>query len=51
MSQDSELFDGLDKTQIALMEEECILVDQNDRNIGAASKKTCHLLSNIDAGW
>lgn len=41
---------GLDETQVKLMEEECILVDENDKNIGSASKKVCHLLENIDKG-
>lgn len=50
MSQDSELFQGLDQIQIDLMKEKCILVDENDKNIGSASKKTCHLLSNINKG-
>ena len=33
-----------------LLSEPCILVDQNDKNIGTASKKTCHLLDNINNG-
>lgn len=41
---------GLDETQAELMKEECILIDKNDRNIGSASKKTCHLLENINKG-
>ncbi|XP_071101999.1 isopentenyl-diphosphate Delta-isomerase 1-like [Haliotis cracherodii] len=40
----------LDDTQIKLLQEECILVDKNDKNIGSASKKKCHLLKNIDEG-
>ena len=42
---------GLDETQIKLLEEECILIDNDDNNIGSASKKTCHLLENINKGW
>ena len=50
MSQGGDVFQGLDQTQIDLMKEECILVDENDQNIGSASKKTCHLLDNINKG-
>ena len=45
------LFEGLDETQIKLMQEECILVNDSDVKIGFASKKTCHLLENINKGW
>ena len=41
---------GLDATQVALLREECILVDEQDRAVGGASKKTCHLLANINNG-
>ncbi|KAI0242002.1 Isopentenyl-diphosphate Delta-isomerase 1 [Lamellibrachia satsuma] len=41
---------GLDETQIKLLQEECILIDNDDKNIGSASKKTCHLLENINKG-
>ena len=37
-----------DKTQLNLMNEVCILVDQNDSCIGSASKKDCHLIENIN---
>ena len=40
----------LDATQVKLLEEECILIDSNDQNIGSASKKVCHLLENIEKG-
>lgn len=50
MSLDEQLFKGLDQTQVELMKEECILVDENDKNIGSASKKVCHLLENINKG-
>lgn len=40
----------LDATQVSLLQEECILIDDDDRNIGSASKKVCHLLENIDKG-
>ncbi|CAL1535829.1 unnamed protein product [Lymnaea stagnalis] len=45
-----DVFKGLDEIQIKLMEEECILVDKDDNNIGSASKKVCHLLENINKG-
>lgn len=41
---------NLDATQVSLLKEECILVDENDRVIGSESKKNCHLNSNIRAG-
>lgn len=41
---------GLDETQVRLLEEKCILVDENDQAIGSATKKECHLLKNIDKG-
>jgi hypothetical protein len=33
-----------DPAQEAMMEESCILVDPDDRVLGAASKRHCHLL-------
>ena len=33
-----------------LLEEECILIDNDDNKIGAASKKICHMLKNINDG-
>jgi len=41
---------GVDDEQARLMEEVCIVVDEDDVVIGSASKKTCHLTRNIDAG-
>lgn len=46
---DAEL-QGYDEEQIRLMDEVCIVLDENDNPIGSASKKTCHLMSNIDKG-
>jgi len=40
----------LDATQVKLLEEECILIDDNDRKVGSASKKVCHLMENIEKG-
>ncbi|GJJ13800.1 hypothetical protein Clacol_008057 [Clathrus columnatus] len=39
-----------DPEQSRLMDERCILVDENDRAWGAADKKTCHLMENINKG-
>ena len=41
---------SLDSTQVQLLAEECILVDESDRVIGSDSKKNCHLNVNIEAG-
>lgn len=41
---------GYDEEQIKLMDEVCIVLDRDDRAIASASKKTCHLMSNINAG-
>ncbi|THH21520.1 hypothetical protein EW146_g24 [Bondarzewia mesenterica] len=41
---------GYDAEQSRLMEERCILVDERDNAIGAADKKTCHLMENINKG-
>ncbi|KAI9791535.1 MAG: isopentenyl-diphosphate delta-isomerase idi1 [Candelina submexicana] len=48
-SQDRDLA-GYDDEQIRLMDEVCIVLDQDDTPIGTASKKTCHLMKNIDRG-
>jgi len=40
----------LDATQVKLLEEECILIDNDDHKVGSASKKVCHLLENIEKG-
>ena len=31
-----------DPYQLSLMQEECILVDENDKDVGRASKRICH---------
>jgi hypothetical protein len=36
-----------DEEQVRLMEEMCIVVDENDNRIGADSKKTCKFLYSI----
>ena len=40
----------LDKVQEKFLEEKCILVDENDRVVGEATKRECHLNSNIKKG-
>jgi isopentenyl-diphosphate delta-isomerase len=42
--------ENYDKTQVQLMKEECILVNENDQQTGSASKKQCHLLENRQKG-
>lgn len=42
--------DKLDKKQVHLLSEMCILIDENDNKIGADTKKNCHLNENIDKG-
>jgi isopentenyl-diphosphate delta-isomerase len=39
-----------DPKQSKLMDERCILVDEEDNAIGAMDKKTCHLMENINKG-
>ncbi|KAF2747799.1 isopentenyl-diphosphate delta isomeras-like protein 1 [Sporormia fimetaria CBS 119925] len=41
---------GYDEEQIKLMDEVCIVLDDDDKPIGSASKKVCHLMENIDRG-
>ncbi|KZF23134.1 isopentenyl-diphosphate delta-isomerase [Xylona heveae TC161] len=48
-ARDNDL-EGYDEEQIRLMEEVCIVLDENDVPIGSASKKICHLMKNIDMG-
>ena len=40
----------LDETQVQLLAEECILVDESDKVVGSDTKKNCHLNSNIEKG-
>ena len=47
--QDSDLA-GYDEEQIRLMDEVCIVLDKDDHAIGSASKKACHLMTNINNG-
>ncbi|KIW63705.1 isopentenyl-diphosphate delta-isomerase [Phialophora macrospora] len=45
-----DLLAGYDEEQIRLMDEMCIVLDRDDAPIGSASKKACHLMSNINQG-
>lgn len=36
---------GYDEEQIRLMEEVCIVIDENDKPIGSGSKKTCKFVT------
>jgi isopentenyl-diphosphate Delta-isomerase len=47
--QDDDLT-GHDAEQIRLMDEVCIVLDRDDHPLGSASKKACHLMSNINKG-
>ena len=40
----------LDSTQVQLLAEECILVDESDQVVGSDTKKNCHLNVHIEAG-
>lgn len=40
----------LDKQQVELLAEMCILIDENDNRVGADTKKNCHLNENIEKG-
>jgi isopentenyl-diphosphate delta-isomerase len=42
--------EGHDEEQIRLMDEVCIVLDNDDKPIGTASKKLCHLMTNIEKG-
>lgn len=46
----SSALDGHDAEQIRLMDEVCIVLDENDKPVGNLSKKICHLMTNIDRG-
>jgi isopentenyl-diphosphate delta-isomerase len=49
-STSDDLLAGYDEEQIRLMDEMCIVLDNDDMPIGSASKKACHLMSNINQG-
>ncbi|CDR46639.1 CYFA0S24e01728g1_1 [Cyberlindnera fabianii] len=45
-----EIFEGHDEEQIRLMEELCIVLDNDDKPVGAGTKKLCHIMENIEKG-
>ncbi|KIW81898.1 isopentenyl-diphosphate delta-isomerase [Fonsecaea pedrosoi CBS 271.37] len=45
-----DMLAGYDEEQIRLMDEVCIVLDNDDMPIGSASKKACHLMTNINQG-
>lgn len=45
-----DLFDGHDEEQIRLMDELCIVLDNEDVPLGAGTKKLCHIMDNINRG-
>lgn len=49
-SSSEQVFQGHDEMQIKLMEELCIVLDYDDKPIGAGTKKLCHLMENINEG-
>ena len=49
-SSSSDVLSGYDTEQIKLMDEVCIVLSRDDEPLGTASKKTCHLMTNIDRG-
>jgi len=50
MSTTTQTAAEIDAGQNRMMEEECILVDRQDKPIGHISKRICHQVSNIQAG-
>jgi isopentenyl-diphosphate Delta-isomerase len=49
-SNDASDLAGYDEEQIRLMDEVCVVLDNDDNPIGSASKKACHLMTNINNG-
>lgn len=49
-SKNEDIFQGKDEEQIRLMNELCIILDYNDKPVGAGTKKLTHLMKNIDQG-
>lgn len=44
------VLDAYDAEQVKLMDEVCILLDRDDTPTGKATKKECHLMTNINKG-
>lgn len=49
-STNDNVFEGHDEEQIRLMDELCIVLDYDDKPVGAGTKKLCHLMENINQG-
>ncbi|CUM54276.1 uncharacterized protein AC631_00701 [Debaryomyces fabryi] len=47
---DEGIFEGHNEEQIKLMDELCIVLDYEDKPIGAGTKKLCHIMTNINEG-
>lgn len=47
---DKQLLAGLNESQVNLLSEECILIDEMDQVTGKATKMDCHLMKNINTG-
>lgn len=47
---DEKIFEGHNEEQIKLMDELCIVLDNDDKPLGAGTKKLCHIMKNIDNG-
>lgn len=46
-----QVYDGIDAEQKGFMlEDKCILVDENDNMVGSGNKEYCHLLTNVRKG-
>lgn len=50
-ARDAGELEGYDEEQVRLMDEVCIVLDNNDRPIGSASKKLCTLNLTPDSKW
>lgn len=49
-AKDENIFGGYDEEQVRLMNENCIVLDWNDKIVGCGTKKLCHLMENINRG-
>jgi isopentenyl-diphosphate delta-isomerase len=50
-AKDSEELAGYDEEQVRLMDEVCIVLDDDDKPIGSASKKACECLNSLFIFW
>lgn len=49
-AENEKIFEGHNEEQIKLMEELCIVLDYEDKPMGAGTKKLCHIMKNINGG-